>query len=143
MKKIRVTVRDEHYSQYRIEGGGIFAVEGIGLGIAGGWWVCHQFAWHWLIGVLVGVGILTGFMWLLSMTITRLIVFGLNALGVGLLAYLVATALFRASEFTGGAIGVLTTISIAAVLVRQYDIFRHDLTVYHRLKEEQTNQLEK
>ena len=143
MRRREVTVRDEHYSQYRIEGGGIFAVEGIGLGIAGGWWVCHQFAGHWLIGVLVGVGVLSGFIWLLSMTITRLIVFGLNALGGGLLSYLLATALFRASELTGGAIGVLTTISIAAVLVRQYDIFRHDLTVYHRLKEEQTNQLEK
>lgn len=145
MKKIkqphrRLVIRDEHYSRYSIEGGEVFALEGIGLGIAGGWWVCHQFVWHWLVGVVVGVGILAGFMWLLSMTVTRLVVFGLNALGGGLLAYLLATALFSVSELTGGFIGVMIAIGIAVVFVHRFDIFRHDLNVYRRLKEEQTNQ---
>ena len=140
MKKIKATIRDEHHSQYSIEGGEIFALEGIGLGIAGSWWSCHQFAWHWLVGVLVGVGILAGFMWLLSMTVTRLVIFGLNALGGGLLAYLIATALFGASELTGGFIGVLMAIGIAVAFVRRFAVFSHDLSAYRRLKEEQTNQ---
>ena len=140
MKKIKATIRAEHHSQYTIEGGEIFALEGIGLGIAGGWWLSHQFAWHWLVGVLAGVSILAGFMWLLSMTVTRLVIFGLNALGGGLLSYLLATALFGASELTGGFIGMLTAIGIAVIFVRRFNIFRHDLNAYRRLKEEQTNQ---
>ncbi len=140
MKKSKVVIRPEHHSQYTIEGGEIFALEGIGLGIAGGWWVCHQFGWHWLLGVLVGACILAGFMWLLSMTITRLIVFGLNALGAGLFTYLLSTALFGATELTGGFIGTVTAVFIGALLVRRFDLFRHDLTVYRNLKEKQNNQ---
>ena len=54
-------------------------------------------------------------MWLLSMTVTRLVVFGLNALGAGLLSYLLVTTLFDASDPTGVFIGFLTAEIVAAV----------------------------
>ena len=140
MKKTKVVIRPEHHSQYTIEGGEIFALEGIGLGISGGWWICQQFGWHWLLGVLMGGCILAGFMWLLSMTVTRWVVFGLNALGAGLLAYLLATALFGATDLTGGFIGVIAAALIAVLLVQRFDLFKHDLTIYRNLKEKQNNQ---
>lgn len=140
MKKVKATLRPEHHSQFTIEGGELFALEGIGLGVAGGWWCCHQFGWHWLVGVLVGVSILAGFMWLVTMTLTRMLLFALNAFGGGLLAYLLATALFRADEWTGAFIGLLTAAAIAAILIRRFDVFRHDLKTYQRLREEQENQ---
>ena len=137
MKKINVAVRPVHHSQYRIEGGEIFALEGIALGIAGGWWLCDSYRWHWLLGVLVGIAILTGFMWLLSMTITRLLLFSLNALGSGLLTYLLATALLRATDLTGGFAGTLVALGVGLLLFRRFDVFRHDLGIYHRLKRSQ------
>ena len=79
-------------------------------------------------------------MWLLSMTVTRWVVFGLNALGAGLLAYLLATALFGITDLTGGFIGVIAAALIAVLLVQRFDLFRHDLTVYRNLKKQQNNQ---
>ncbi|WP_375448477.1 hypothetical protein [uncultured Fibrella sp.] len=143
MKPQKVIIRPEHHSQYTIEGGEIFALEGILLGVAGGWWVCHQLYWHWLAGVLLGAGILAGFMWLLSMTITRFIIFGLNALGAGLLSYLIATALLGVSNLTGSFIGLLMVAAVATLFVRRFQVFKHDLTTYRSSKEDQTNQVGK
>lgn len=139
MKKIKATIRTEHHSQSTIEGGELFALEGIGLGVAGGWWFCHQFGWHWLIGVAICSCILAGFMWLLTMTATRLVVFGLNAISGGLLVYLLATALFGADDWTGGFIGLTTAITITLFLIRRFDVFSHDLDAYRRLREKQEN----
>lgn len=135
----KVVIQPQHYSQYIIEGGEIFALEGIALGIAGGWWLCQQTGWHWLVGVVVGLAILTGFMWLLTIRLTRWLVVAFNALGGALLSYLVSTALFGASDLTGGFIGVLTGVGIAALLTRRFVVFSHDLNAYRKLKKEQTN----
>lgn len=143
MKKKKLIIRPEYYSQLTIEGGEIFALEGIGLSIAGGWRLCHQFSWHWLVGVVVGVCVLAGFMWSLSMKITRQIIFGLNALAAGLLSYLLATVLFNATDLTGGFIGVLTAVIVAIWFVRRFEVFKHDLTVYQNTKERQHNQMDK
>ena len=143
MKPQKVIIRLEHHSQYMIEGGEIFALEGIVLSSAGGWWVCHQFGWHWPAGVLLGAVLLAGFMWLLSMTITRLIIFGLNALGAGLLSYLLAMALFDASDLRGGFIGFLTAVAVFALIARRFQVFKYNLTTHRNLKEKQTNQVGK
>ena len=143
MKPQKVTIRPEHHSQYIIEGGEIFALEGIALGIAGGWWVCHQLDWHWLAGVLTGAGILTAFMWLLSMTVTRLVVFGLNALGAGLLSYLLVTTLFDASDLAGCLFGFFTAGVVSVVFARRFQVFKHDLTTHSKLKKEQNNRVDK
>lgn len=143
MKPQRVIVRPEHYSQYTIEGGGLFALEGLLLGGVGGWWVCHQCSWHWLAGVVIGAGILAGFMWLLSMPVTRLFIFGLNAVGAGLLSYLLATVLFGASDLTSGFLGLLAAVAVAVVSVRRFRVFQHDLATYQSLKKEQSNRVGK
>lgn len=78
-------------------------------------------------------------MWLLTMTATRLVVFGLNAISGGLLVYLLATALFGADDWTGGFIGLTTAITITLFLIRRFDVFSHDLDAYRRLREKQEN----
>lgn len=141
MKKVRI--RSEHYSRYRIEGGELFALEGIALGLGAGSWICYTYALHWIAGLLIGVTMVAAFFWLLAFPATRLLIFLANALRAGVMVYLLVSVLFACSELTAISIGSLTALAVGGICYQRFTVFQHDMRTYWQLRRQQKEQLNK